>query len=98
MYRIGVDVGGTNTDAVIMDGKAIRAVVKVPTSADVTSGLIQALQKVLDSAAMAPDFSSIMALCTLLPARTPRQLMAVRPSKAAAAIGPSPPEKPVISR
>jgi hypothetical protein len=37
-------------------------------------------------AAIAPDFSSIMALCTLLPARTPRQLMAVSPSSAAAAM------------
>jgi len=64
MYRIGVDVGGTNTDAVIMDGKAIRAVVKVPTSADVTSGLIQALQKVLDSAAMAPDQVGLVVIGT----------------------------------
>lgn len=47
MYRIGVDVGGTNTDAVVMDGRAIRAVVKVPTSADVTGGLMEALREVL---------------------------------------------------
>ena len=49
------------------------------------------------SAAIAPTFSSIMALCTLLPARTPRQLMAVSPSSAAAAIIPSPPACPVRS-
>ncbi len=47
---------------------------------------------------MAPAFSSIMALCTLLPARTPRQLMAVSPSNAAAAIACSLPDMPAISR
>ncbi len=43
MKRIGIDVGGTNTDAVLIeDGKLLRAV-KVPTSADVTTGILQAL-------------------------------------------------------
>ena len=36
MRRIGIDVGGTNTDAVLIeDGKVARAV-KAPTSEDVT--------------------------------------------------------------
>ena len=39
LTRIGVDVGGTNTDAVIMQGKKLLAQAKVPTSPDVTSGI-----------------------------------------------------------
>ena len=35
-YRIGVDVGGTNTDAVIMAGRSVLAGVKAPTTRDVT--------------------------------------------------------------
>ena len=45
MRRIGIDVGGTNTDAVLIeDGKVARAV-KAPTSEDVTSGILQALAR-----------------------------------------------------
>jgi N-methylhydantoinase A/oxoprolinase/acetone carboxylase beta subunit len=53
MYRIGVDVGGTNTDAVVMAGREILAAVKVPTSADVTVGLMQALRQAQESAGIA---------------------------------------------
>jgi N-methylhydantoinase A/oxoprolinase/acetone carboxylase beta subunit len=43
MRRVGIDVGGTNTDAVLIaDGKVIRAV-KRPTTADVTGGILAAL-------------------------------------------------------
>ena len=45
MVRIGVDVGGTNTDAVVMAGRDILGAVKVPTSSDVTTGLMQALRE-----------------------------------------------------
>jgi len=54
MIRIGVDVGGTNTDAVVMSGRDILAAVKVPTSADVTTGLMRALAEVQAQAAIAP--------------------------------------------
>jgi N-methylhydantoinase A/oxoprolinase/acetone carboxylase beta subunit len=41
--RIGIDVGGTNTDAVLLeDGRVVHAV-KTPTTADVTTGIIGAL-------------------------------------------------------
>ncbi len=53
MVRIGVDVGGTNTDAVVMDGRRILAAVKVATSADVTAGLMEALREVQRQAAVA---------------------------------------------
>ena len=46
MY-IGVDVGGTNTDAVLMDGFNLAGAVKVPTSADVTSGIAASLTDLL---------------------------------------------------
>jgi N-methylhydantoinase A/oxoprolinase/acetone carboxylase beta subunit len=41
--RIGIDVGGTNTDAVLMDGKTVLAEVKTATTADVTSGIVEAI-------------------------------------------------------
>lgn len=44
MRRIGIDVGGTNTDAVLIEeGKVIRAV-KAPTSEDVTTGILDSLK------------------------------------------------------
>ena len=39
MIRIGIDVGGTNTDAVIMDGERVVASFKAPTSPDVMTGV-----------------------------------------------------------
>jgi N-methylhydantoinase A/oxoprolinase/acetone carboxylase beta subunit len=41
--RIGIDVGGTNTDAVLIDGDDVVHAVKTPTTADVTSGIVNAL-------------------------------------------------------
>src|SRR3984893_9799252 len=43
MRRIGIDVGGTNTDAVLLeDGRVVHAV-KTQTTADVTAGIVAAL-------------------------------------------------------
>ncbi len=53
--RIGVDVGGTNTDAVLMDGSAILAWTKQPTTADVSSGVAAAIAAVLVQGAIAAD-------------------------------------------
>lgn len=44
---IGVDVGGTNTDAVLMDGGDLLAKANLPTTPDVTSGIVEALKNVL---------------------------------------------------
>jgi N-methylhydantoinase A/oxoprolinase/acetone carboxylase beta subunit len=41
--RIGIDVGGTNTDAVLMDGVRVLAAVKTSTTPDVTGGIVAAL-------------------------------------------------------
>ena len=45
--RIGLDVGGTHTDAVLMDGNAVVARTKTTTSEDVASGIETALSAVL---------------------------------------------------
>jgi N-methylhydantoinase A/oxoprolinase/acetone carboxylase beta subunit len=43
--HIGIDVGGTNTDAVLMDGARVLAGVKESTSEDVTSGIVSAIEQ-----------------------------------------------------
>jgi N-methylhydantoinase A/oxoprolinase/acetone carboxylase beta subunit len=53
--KIGVDVGGTNTDAVLTDGKRVLAGVKAPTTADVSGGIVQALQALLQKAGVGTD-------------------------------------------
>ena len=55
MIRIGVDVGGTHTDAVILDGEQILATTKSLTTADVVSGVLTALDEVLAKSALPPD-------------------------------------------
>jgi N-methylhydantoinase A/oxoprolinase/acetone carboxylase beta subunit len=52
MIRIGIDVGGTNTDAVIMDGDRVIAGVKAGTTADVMTGVVNALRDVLKASGM----------------------------------------------
>src|SRR5690606_13831756 len=52
--RIGVDVGGTNTDAVLMEGTTVRASCKSPTSANVSDGIAGAIRGVLDASGTAP--------------------------------------------
>ena len=50
MYRIGVDVGGTNTDAVVMQGDKILSGVKSQTTEDVMTGVVDAVEKALEEA------------------------------------------------
>jgi N-methylhydantoinase A/oxoprolinase/acetone carboxylase beta subunit len=45
--RIGIDVGGTNTDAVLMAGRDVLAEVKTPTTPDVTGGIVSAVRSLL---------------------------------------------------
>jgi N-methylhydantoinase A/oxoprolinase/acetone carboxylase beta subunit len=47
--RIGIDVGGTNTDAVLLDGATVVHAVKTPTTADVTTGITAALRLLRDA-------------------------------------------------
>ena len=47
-FRLGVDVGGTNTDAVIMDAAdRVIAKAKVPGTRDITGGIVAAIDSVL---------------------------------------------------
>ena len=47
LTRIGVDVGGTNTDAVLMHGDTLLAQAKLPTTPDVTSGIEASIRAVM---------------------------------------------------
>lgn len=54
MYRIGVDVGGTNTDSAILDitlvdslSRGVLASCKTPTTVDITSGITKVIEDVL---------------------------------------------------
>ena len=54
MYRIGVDVGGTNTDCAILDIRSlgdkscgVLATCKTPTTPNVTNGIKTAIENVL---------------------------------------------------
>ncbi|MGJ8529052.1 hydantoinase/oxoprolinase N-terminal domain-containing protein [Maritalea sp.] len=61
MFRIGVDVGGTNTDAVIMDGDTILAGVKSPTTEDVMGGVAESITKALEQSGVPKNqVSSVM--------------------------------------
>ncbi len=51
--RIGIDVGGTNTDAVLLEDTRVMHAVKTPTTRDVTSGVTDALRKLLEAGAPA---------------------------------------------
>ena len=54
MLRVGVDVGGTNTDAAVMDGTRLVGACKSPTTPDVTSGIVNAVSAALAAAGLAP--------------------------------------------
>lgn len=53
--RIGIDVGGTNTDAVLMDGRSVVGWTKTPTTPDVTAGITAALKTILADTGVRPD-------------------------------------------
>lgn len=53
--RIGVDVGGTNTDAVAMSGSEVAGWSKAITTPDVTEGIVTAVRAVLDDCGASPD-------------------------------------------
>ena len=64
MIRIGIDVGGTNTDAVVMDGDTVLAGVKAATTADVMTGVVEALKKVLAASKMKPSSVDVVMIGT----------------------------------
>jgi N-methylhydantoinase A/oxoprolinase/acetone carboxylase beta subunit len=48
--RLGIDVGGTNTDAVLVAGRTVLAAAKRPTTKDVSSGIVSVTRAVLEQA------------------------------------------------
>lgn len=56
MYKLGIDVGGTNTDAVLIsENLDVVAEIKRPTSSDIYSGIVDAIRSVLDISKVEPD-------------------------------------------
>lgn len=56
MYKIGIDVGGTNTDAVILDEtNQLVSAIKTPTTADVSTGIRKAIKKVIAESPIEPQ-------------------------------------------
>jgi N-methylhydantoinase A/oxoprolinase/acetone carboxylase beta subunit len=55
MIRVGIDVGGTNTDAVLIQGGTVRHAVKTATTADVMGGILATLRRLLDESGTAGD-------------------------------------------
>ncbi|NAZ35707.1 hydantoinase/oxoprolinase family protein [Rubellimicrobium sp. CFH 75288] len=64
MIRIGIDVGGTNTDAVLMNGTQVMAGVKAATTADVMSGVVRALRAVLGAAGLQAEQVDVVMIGT----------------------------------
>jgi N-methylhydantoinase A/oxoprolinase/acetone carboxylase beta subunit len=64
MIRIGIDVGGTNTDAAIMEDDRVVLSFKATTSTDVTTGVTEALTGVLEKSGLDPKSIDVVALGT----------------------------------
>ena len=55
-YKLGIDVGGTNTDAVLIDDQnRILSQIKTPTTEDVMTGINKAVVSVLDQVTIKRD-------------------------------------------
>lgn len=56
MYKLGIDVGGTNTDAVLVDeNRNVVSDIKYPTSSDVYEGIVGAMREVLSVSGVDPS-------------------------------------------
>lgn len=71
MFRVGCDVGGTNTDAAILDvtcmreaSRGVLSTCKTPTTPDVTEGIKVAIQEVLIRSNVDPGKISNVAIGT----------------------------------
>ncbi|MEM1019192.1 MAG: hydantoinase/oxoprolinase family protein [Pseudomonadota bacterium] len=62
--RIGVDVGGTNTDAVLMDGDTVVASIKTPTTERVGDGIVAAIDSVVQSGGIATTDIDVVCIGT----------------------------------
>lgn len=62
--RLGVDVGGTHTDAVIIKGRELIAAHKALTSDDIATGVLEAVSEVLRQSGARPSDILMMTLGT----------------------------------
>ncbi|WP_210492734.1 hydantoinase/oxoprolinase N-terminal domain-containing protein [Microvirga antarctica] len=61
MKRIGIDVGGTNTDAVLIDKTTVLGAVKSPTTSDVMTGVVNSIQRIVAEQGDTPlDIDAVM--------------------------------------
>lgn len=58
--RIGVDVGGTNTDAVLMEGRDVCAWTKQPTTKPLKNGILAALTAILEDGVSVDALKAVM--------------------------------------
>ena len=58
--HIGIDVGGTNTDAVLMDSDVLVDKIKKPTTPDVTSGIISCINTLIGSRSDVDQIDAVM--------------------------------------
>lgn len=59
--HIGIDVGGTNTDAVVMNGDKVVAATKSSTTADINGGIVTSLAQLRDEGSFAAgDVTAVM--------------------------------------
>ena len=59
--HIGVDVGGTNTDAALLDGTNVLSSVKSPTTSDIGAGIVNAIGQILkESGCLVEDIECVM--------------------------------------
>ena len=55
VYMIGVDIGGTNTDAVLVDEQEkIVYAIKTPTTQDISQGFLTALKQLITPSGLEP--------------------------------------------
>ena len=65
MYRLGIDVGGTNTDCAILD-ESLNCIgkIKSPTMEDVSQGINVAIRKILKETNIPTEKISVVMLGT----------------------------------
>ena len=64
MIRIGVDVGGTNTDAVVMKGKKFLGGAKSPTTSNILTGVENAIKCALSESNTSSDDVEVLIIGT----------------------------------
>lgn len=64
LLRVGVDVGGTNTDAVLMDGNQLLNSCKVSTSQNIQDGIVSAISDVIKNARVSAADLAIVSIGT----------------------------------